>query len=81
VATTVSLTDLMNDCLFLAKIVRSTPPPHSTRRQRAHPLLPASPAPPQEDIDVFNCLNLMENSEFLEKLRFGAGDGNLQYYL
>ena len=23
----------------------------------------------------------MENKEFLEKLKFGIGDGNLQYYL
>ena len=31
--------------------------------------------------DVFNALGLMENKEFLEKLVFGIGDGNLQYYL
>ncbi|XP_013394635.1 glycylpeptide N-tetradecanoyltransferase 1 [Lingula anatina] len=31
--------------------------------------------------DVFNALDLMENKEFLEKLKFGIGDGNLQYYL
>ncbi|KAL0277099.1 UNVERIFIED_CONTAM: hypothetical protein PYX00_004498 [Menopon gallinae] len=31
--------------------------------------------------DVFNALNLMENKEFLEQLKFGIGDGNLQYYL
>merc|ERR1719167_1015118 len=30
---------------------------------------------------VTPCLDLMENSEFLEKLKFGIGDGNLQYYL
>jgi glycylpeptide N-tetradecanoyltransferase len=49
----------------------------------------------REDFDVFNALDLMENrcavnrnhernlfsSEFLEKLKFGIGDGNLQYYL
>lgn len=33
------------------------------------------------NFDVFNALDLMENSEFLEKLKFGIGDGNLQYYL
>ncbi|KAK8729301.1 hypothetical protein OTU49_008752, partial [Cherax quadricarinatus] len=33
------------------------------------------------DYDVFNALDLMENSEFLEELKFGQGDGNLQYYL
>merc|ERR1719422_1198133 len=35
----------------------------------------------KENFDVFNALDLMENSEFLEKLKFGIGDGNLQYYL
>ena len=35
----------------------------------------------QRDFDVFNALDLMENKEFLEKLKFGIGDGNLQYYL
>ena len=30
---------------------------------------------------MFNALDLMENAEFLEKLKFGIGDGNLQYYL
>ncbi|XP_061179853.1 glycylpeptide N-tetradecanoyltransferase 2-like [Saccostrea echinata] len=33
------------------------------------------------EFDVFNALDLMENKEFLEKLKFGIGDGNLQYYL
>eukprot|EP00536_Pseudo-nitzschia_multiseries_P002630 jgi/Psemu1/184004/e_gw1.35.192.1 len=32
-------------------------------------------------VDVFNALNLMENQEFLEELKFGKGDGNLQYYV
>jgi len=31
--------------------------------------------------DVFNALDLMENKQFLETLKFGIGDGNLQYYL
>ena len=35
----------------------------------------------QANFDVFNALDLMDNSEFLEKLKFGIGDGNLQYYL
>ena len=33
------------------------------------------------DFDVFNALDLMDNKEFLEPLKFGIGDGNLQYYL
>ena len=35
----------------------------------------------QMGFDVFNALDLMENKDFLEKLKFGIGDGNLQYYL
>ncbi|KAJ3092230.1 Glycylpeptide N-tetradecanoyltransferase 2 [Quaeritorhiza haematococci] len=31
--------------------------------------------------DVFNCLELMHNSKFIEELKFGKGDGNLHYYL
>lgn len=31
--------------------------------------------------DVFNALDLMDNKDFLEKLKFGVGDGFLQYYL
>lgn len=31
--------------------------------------------------DVFNALDLMDNSEFTETLKFGVGDGELQYYL
>uniref|UniRef100_A0A8C5P2X4 Glycylpeptide N-tetradecanoyltransferase n=1 Tax=Jaculus jaculus TaxID=51337 RepID=A0A8C5P2X4_JACJA len=34
-----------------------------------------------EGFGVFNALDLMENKTFLEKLKFGIGDGNLQYYL
>jgi len=32
-------------------------------------------------VDVFNALNLMENETFLTELKFGKGDGNLQYYV
>ncbi|CAM9655583.1 unnamed protein product [Discosporangium mesarthrocarpum] len=32
-------------------------------------------------MDVFNALNLMQNQEFLSTLKFGIGDGHLQYYL
>ncbi|XP_006824917.1 glycylpeptide N-tetradecanoyltransferase 2-like isoform X2 [Saccoglossus kowalevskii] len=35
----------------------------------------------QKDFDVFNALDLMDNKSFLEQLKFGVGDGNLQYYL
>ncbi len=35
----------------------------------------------QSGFDVFNALDLMDNKEVLEKLKFGIGDGNLQYYL
>ncbi|KAJ6637006.1 Glycylpeptide N-tetradecanoyltransferase [Pseudolycoriella hygida] len=33
------------------------------------------------NFDVFNALDLMENKKFLLPLKFGIGDGNLQYYL
>jgi len=33
------------------------------------------------DFDVFNALNVMENEQFLKDLKFGIGDGFLQYYL
>ncbi|RCN32643.1 Myristoyl-CoA:protein N-myristoyltransferase domain protein [Ancylostoma caninum] len=31
--------------------------------------------------DVFNALDLMQNASILEELKFGIGDGNLQYYV
>ena len=31
--------------------------------------------------DVFNALDLLENETFLKELKFGVGDGSLQYYL
>jgi glycylpeptide N-tetradecanoyltransferase len=31
--------------------------------------------------DVFNALDLQENGDFLKQLKFGPGDGRLQYYL
>ena len=34
-----------------------------------------------DDFDVFNALDIMENHEFLKELKFGIGDGQLQYYL
>lgn len=34
-----------------------------------------------QDFDVFNALNVMENDSFLKELKFGIGDGFLQYYL
>lgn len=34
-----------------------------------------------DDFDVFNALDVMDNTKFLVPLKFGIGDGNLQYYL
>jgi len=31
--------------------------------------------------DVFNCLDVMDNEQFLKDLKFGIGDGKLQYYV
>jgi|EP00505_MAST-04D_sp_SCG-Rhode-Island_P003098 glycylpeptide N-tetradecanoyltransferase len=55
VATTVTLTQLMNDMLILSKKTK---------------------------VDVFNLLDVMDNrEELLKELKFGIGDGFLQYYL
>jgi len=35
----------------------------------------------QEKFDVFNALTLLDNPLFLEEQKFGAGDGQLHYYL
>mmetsp|Transcript_21067 Transcript_21067/g.35157 ORF Transcript_21067/g.35157 Transcript_21067/m.35157 type:complete len:449 (+) Transcript_21067:48-1394(+) len=35
----------------------------------------------QKDFDVFNALDIMENANVFKELKFGIGDGNLQYYL
>ncbi|TPX40811.1 hypothetical protein SeMB42_g05864 [Synchytrium endobioticum] len=35
----------------------------------------------QANFDVFNCLDLMANERFIGELKFGKGDGNLNYYL
>jgi glycylpeptide N-tetradecanoyltransferase len=35
----------------------------------------------RENQDVFNALNLMDNQGILNDLKFGIGDGRLQYYL
>jgi len=34
-----------------------------------------------EGFDVFNALDIMDNDSFLKDLKFGIGDGYLQYYL
>ena len=33
------------------------------------------------DFDVFNALNILDQEEVLNQLKFGIGDGHLQYYL
>ena len=35
----------------------------------------------QFNFDVFNALTVLDNPLFLEQLKFGAGDGQLNYYL
>ncbi|OMJ69141.1 hypothetical protein SteCoe_33220 [Stentor coeruleus] len=34
-----------------------------------------------KQFDVFNALDIMDNMEVFKELKFGIGDGNLQYYL
>ena len=33
------------------------------------------------NFDVFNALDIMDNSQFLTELKFAPGDGYLHYYL
>jgi len=33
------------------------------------------------EFDVFNCLNIMSNSTFVKELKFGVGDGTLNFYM
>eukprot|EP01117_Protostelium_nocturnum_P004656 TRINITY_DN1686_c0_g1_i2.p1 TRINITY_DN1686_c0_g1~~TRINITY_DN1686_c0_g1_i2.p1 ORF type:complete len:330 (+),score=65.70 TRINITY_DN1686_c0_g1_i2:498-1487(+) len=35
----------------------------------------------KNDFDVYNCLDILENKEFIQSHKFGKGDGNLHYYL
>jgi glycylpeptide N-tetradecanoyltransferase len=35
----------------------------------------------KKGFDVFNCLEIHDNKNFLEELKFGPGDGHLKYYL
>lgn len=67
------LTDLVSDCLVQAHNVKR-------ERERENRLMSVLVFL-QNDFDVFNALDLMDNKEFLEKLKFGVGDGNLQYYI
>jgi len=34
-----------------------------------------------EEMDVYNMLNVMENEAVVKDLKFGIGDGHLQYYI
>ena len=34
----------------------------------------------QKGFDVFNALDIMDNNQVLQELKFGVGDGNLHYY-
>mmetsp|Transcript_21675 Transcript_21675/g.48830 ORF Transcript_21675/g.48830 Transcript_21675/m.48830 type:complete len:101 (-) Transcript_21675:486-788(-) len=33
------------------------------------------------EFDVFNALDILDNNAFLKELKYGIGDGHLQYYL
>ena len=75
---------LMTDALIIAKKVCALPIPplrfpssfsHGSANITFLPLLL------QYKFDVFNALTLLDNPLFLEPLKFGAGDGQLHYYL
>jgi glycylpeptide N-tetradecanoyltransferase len=67
------LQQLINDALICAKQVCQTPL-NSQFEYLSHRHFKAK-------FDVFNALTLHDNPLFLEKLKFGAGDGSLHYYL
>lgn len=82
VHTTTTLLDLMSDALILAKSVHvQSYKTCSLKCLLAKNYWNFSCFFIQKGFDVFNALDLMENKTFLEKLKFGIGDGNLQYYL
>jgi glycylpeptide N-tetradecanoyltransferase len=35
----------------------------------------------RHDFDVFNALDILDNEQCLKELKFGIGDGHLQYYM
>ena len=35
----------------------------------------------KHEFDVFNALDIFQNETFLKELKFGIGDGRLQYYI
>jgi glycylpeptide N-tetradecanoyltransferase len=73
-STKTPLKDLLTDALILAKKVRSS---RSCLLSECRAFTKT-----QLNFDVYNCLDIMENSEpLLKELKFGRGDGNLQYYL
>lgn len=74
------LQDLINDALILAKKVTSVHlnSPSSIPSLLFRKLILMYH---QARFDVFNALRLQDNELFLEKLRFGLGDGQLNYYL
>mmetsp|Transcript_18645 Transcript_18645/g.26307 ORF Transcript_18645/g.26307 Transcript_18645/m.26307 type:complete len:473 (-) Transcript_18645:86-1504(-) len=77
VATTIPLLQLMKDCLILAKHGDAGLGLNNNDTNDTAALTQEQ----QPGADVFNALNLMDNDEFLSDLKFGLGDGNLQYYL
>ncbi len=66
-----------NPTLFAAYSFYNVPGAHTITTLMQNALIMAK----LEGIDVFNCLDVMENKAFLSDLHFGPGDGHLQYYL
>jgi len=87
-STKTPLTELVRDTMIVAKKVIFNP---LSSPNYSHSLLlfsffipfffPPLLVREQKEFDVLNCLTLMHNKTFLEELKFGAGDGELQFYL
>ena len=73
----------MPKACILLRGLRSPPPRHvadsiTPRPPRLNDALILSK---RLNFDVFNALDVLENDSFLKDLKFGIGDGHLQYYL
>ncbi|KAH8734562.1 Glycylpeptide N-tetradecanoyltransferase [Ilyonectria robusta] len=67
---------------YASEVGLSTPFDKSTLKTRLNELIhDALILAKRFKFDVFNALSLMDNALFLEQQKFGAGDGQLHYYL
>ncbi|CCE28811.1 probable NMT1-N-myristoyltransferase [Claviceps purpurea 20.1] len=67
---------------YATEVGLTTPPDKDALKTRLNALIKdALILAKKAKLDVFNALTLMDNALFLEQQKFGAGDGQLHYYL